>query len=98
LFFFFQNFYGTDHFGDHGAGFCKKRGINKEKSRLVRTEAKVWWRKLHNENLHDFHSGNAVNRMDKSIKREDVCTRCSKGKTSRKEPTWKTWEQEVITH
>jgi len=69
IFVFVHNFYGTDQFGDHGAGFCKKRGINTGKFRLVRTEATVWWRKLHNEKLHDFLSGNTVTRMNKSIKR-----------------------------
>ena len=67
--FFVQNFYGTDPFGDHGAGFRKKRGINEEKFRLARTETTVWWRKLHNEKLQDFLSGNTVTRMNKSIKR-----------------------------
>ena len=67
--FFVQNFYGTDQFGDHGAGFRKKRGINKDKFRLGRTEATVWWRKLHNEKLKDFLSGNTVTRMNKSTKR-----------------------------
>ena len=56
-------------FVQNGAGFRKKRGINKEKFRLVRTEATVWWRKLYNEKLHDFLSGNTVTRMNKSIKR-----------------------------
>jgi hypothetical protein len=27
---FVQNLYVTEHFGDHGARFRKKRGINKE--------------------------------------------------------------------
>jgi len=67
--FFVQNFHGTDFFGDHGAGFRKKSGTNKEKFRRVRTEATVWWRKLCNEKLHDFLSGNTVTRMNKSTER-----------------------------
>jgi len=44
--FFVQNFHGTDYFGDHGAGFRKKSGINKEKFRRVRTEATVLVEKI----------------------------------------------------
>jgi len=98
--FFVQNFYGTDYFGDHGAGFRKKREINKEKFKLVGTEATIWWRKWHNEKLHDSLLGNTVTRINKTHRemvgtcdmhgREDVRTRGSNGKTSRKEPTWMT--------